>query len=133
MFLQSGQQATIFCGGRSISFASNRGNGVNLNSGTRLTLIGCHASFFRSAAVAYSLEVERARDLTARALTGQSGSALVLEDSIMLMPKTVRSCSVHVLLTFLCSDSQSCAICPVWGQDVRSESWLCQIFITFQP
>ena len=73
----------------SIVFASNRANSANLNSGARLTLIGCHVSFFKNAAVAYSLQVENAGDLTAQALTGQTGSALVLKDSIMLMPKTV--------------------------------------------
>ena len=100
--LRSGRKVTIHCGGLSIAFGSNRANSTNLNSGTRLALIDCHVSFFKSAALAYSLEVENAGDLTAQALTGQGGSALVLQDSIMLMPNAVRLHSIccHELQPF---------------------------------
>ncbi|NJR41421.1 MAG: hypothetical protein HC767_00935 [Akkermansiaceae bacterium] len=37
-----------------------------------------------------TLDVQNARELTAKALVGASGSILSLQDSTMLMPKEVR-------------------------------------------
>ena len=86
--IASGQDVSIYCGGRNITFYSNQQGPMNLASGARLQLFDCEAIFF-SAAVALSVPVENARELTTTALTGASGSTLTLTDCTMMMPTAV--------------------------------------------
>jgi hypothetical protein len=87
--LQSGQQVSIHCGGRNITFFSESGP-VVLNNGSTLALYGCRASFFKVGYSDVGVEIQHARDMTRTSLVGVSGALLSLQNSTLLMPAEVR-------------------------------------------